>query len=277
MRGSPFFDGVSQVDTIWAGVHGRLPIFYYDGSGMTALFPARLARLAKLLPDPRMQPARLAPGAGVVAVSAFRYADTDIGPYNELAISIVLHDPPWLANLPGRGLLRALRTGQYHAYVHQLPVTTEVAVEDGRTLFNFPKFLAPIAFSDEPDAWACRLVHEGDEILTLRGARIETPRQRRLQLFSHLWMDGQLQSAEFKLSVLELGLCSRHGAATLELGATHPIARELAAMLLSRRAFHYQLMARFEGILYGPDHLTLPLLERAREAVVATEAMVTPF
>ncbi|MHB1836841.1 MAG: acetoacetate decarboxylase family protein [Solirubrobacteraceae bacterium] len=274
MRGSPFFDGVAQVNTVWAGVHGKLPIFYYDGSGMTALFPARLGKLKDLLPDPRLQPARLAPGVGVVAVSAFRYADTDIGPYNELAISIALRDPPWQSNLPGRSLRHALRTGQYHAYIHQLPVTTEVAVEDGRTLFHFPKFLAPIAFHEEPETWSCRLVEDGEAILTLRGARIPTPHRRRLQLFSHLWMDGQPQSAEFKLSVLELGLCYRPGAATLELGQTHPIARELAAALLSTRAVHYQLMGQFEAILYGPDHLTLPLLERARSAIVPAEQMI---
>ena len=43
----------------------RIPTFYYDGSGIGAVFPARLAALRRLMPDRRFTPARLAPGLGV--------------------------------------------------------------------------------------------------------------------------------------------------------------------------------------------------------------------
>ena len=102
MRGSPFFEGVRQVDAQIAGQPAKLPAFYYDGAEMTALFPARHGELRRLLPDPRLVPARLAPGLGVVAVSCLEYRDSDVGPYNELAVAIPLNEPFFRPNLPDR-------------------------------------------------------------------------------------------------------------------------------------------------------------------------------
>jgi hypothetical protein len=262
-RQSAFFEGISQVDATLAGEEAKLPIFYYDGTAQTAVFPARLGALRRLLPDPRFVPARLAPGLGAVGVSCFEYRDTDIGPYNELAISVILKDPRIGANLPGRALLTGLRDKQLHAWVHHLPVTTEIARAGGVELYNYPKFVGSIDFAENGSRRTCHL-REGDEhILTLRGPLIDTPRSGQVQLFSHLWMDRQPQSSEFKLNVLAGGLSLRPGAARLELGARHPIARELAGVLASRRSIYYELMAPFEGILYGPEHLSLQLIQRA--------------
>ena len=272
-RHAPFFEGVAQVEATLAGQSGRLPVFYYDGTAQTAVFPARLRELRKLLPDPRFVPARLAPGLGALAVTCFEYRDTDIGPYNELAISVVLNEPPFASNLPGRALLAGMRRRQLHAWVQHLPVTTEVARAAGVELYNYPKFLAEIAFEQSAARRVCHLAEDGEAILTLSGERIATPHARQLQLFSHLWMDRQPQSSEFKLNALAAGRSLRPGTAELELGARHPIARELAGLLVSRRSLFYELMEPFEGILYGPEHLPLPLIGRALALTAAGEAI----
>lgn len=269
-RESTFFDGVAQVEATLAGEPARLPIFYYDGSAQTAVFPARLNRLRELLPDPRFVPARLAPGIGAVAVSCFEYRDTDIGPYDELAISFVLAPPGTSFDPPGRALLSGLRRRQLHAWVQHLPVTTEIARAGGVELYNYPKFIAAIDFDESAGRRRCRLAEGGEPILTLDGAQIPTRSRARVQLFSHLWMDGQPQSSEFKLNILAGGRTLRPGLARLQPGADHPIARELEALLVSREAVYYELMDRFEGILYGPEHLSLQLLRRAL-AMVATD------
>jgi Acetoacetate decarboxylase (ADC) len=268
-RQSGFFEGVPQVDATLAGEAAKLPIFYYDGTAQTAVFPARLGALRRLLPDPRFVPARLAPGLGAVAVTCFEYRDTDLGPYNELAITIVLNNPPFASNLPGRALLAGLRSKQLHAWVHHLPVTTEIARVGGVDLYNYPKFVGSIDYEEGTGRRSCRL-GEGDEhILTLDGPLVDTPRSSELQLFSHLWMDRQPQESEFKLNIIASGRSLRSGAARLELGERHPIARELASVLVSRRSIYYELMAPFEGILYGPEHLSLTLI---RKALAMTEA-----
>ncbi len=269
MRGSPFFDGVRQSEVTIAGQPAKVPIFYYDGTAMQAVFPARLRALRRLMPDPRFCPARLAPGLGAVAVTCFEYRDTDIGPYNELAISIVLNEPWFLPNLPGLALVSGLRRRQLHAWVHHLPVTTEIARAGGVDFYNYPKFIAGIDFQESEKRRVCRLSKGAEHILTLSGERIATPRSEQLQLFSHLWMDRQPQGAEFKINAVEMGVSVRPGVASLALGERHPIARELAQVIAWSRPIQYQYMARFEGILYGPEHLSLALLAHATAGAAA--------
>ncbi len=262
MRDSSFFDGVAQANAALDGQPSVLPVFYFDGVAISAVFPARLSALRRLMPDARMVPARLGPGLGAVSITCFEYRDTDIGPYNELAISIALNEPWFLTNLPGRALLAGMRRRQLHGWVHHLPVTTEVARVGGVQLYNYPKFIGRIEFEDAGNQRICRLSEGHEHILTMTGERIPTPRSEQLQLFSHLWMDRQPQSSEFKLNALELGMSAKPSAASLELGANHPIARELAGLLVSRRPIQYHYMPRFEGILYGPEHLSLPMIGR---------------
>lgn len=201
MRGSPFFDDVSQTDATVGGEAVKLPVFYYEGSAISAIFPARLKALRDLMPDPRFSPARLAPSLGAVAVTCFEYRDTDIGPYNELAISVPLNEPSFAPNLPGRALITSLRRRQFHT-----------------------------------------------------------------------WMDQQPQGSEFKISAIEMGVTAGRGAAELELGTRHPIARELRSLLRSQRPIQYQYLPRFEGILYGPEHLTLPLIKRFGASIGTAES-----
>jgi Acetoacetate decarboxylase (ADC) len=273
-RHSAFFEGVAQLGATISGEPAKLPIFYYDGTAQTAVFPARFGALRELLPDPRLVPARLAPGLGAVAVSCFEYRDTDVGPYNELAIAIVLNEPPFALNLPGRAILAGLRRRQLHAWVQHLPVTTEIARAAGVELYNYPKFVATIDFEQGGQRRTCRLAEGDEHILTLDGGLLATPRAEQVQLFSHLWMDRQPQSSEFKINALDSGRSLRPGAARLELGERHPIAAELDRLLVSRRSIRYELMARFEGILYGPEHLTLALIRRALALTEAGEPTV---
>lgn len=266
MRNSTFFDGVTQADLTENGQTIKVPLFYYDGTAMTAIFPARLKALRAALPDPRFQPARLAPGVGVVGITCFQYRDTDIAPYNELAISIILNEPYFRANLPGRALLSALHRHQFDAWVQHLPVTTEISCAAGVDYYNYPKFLASIDFTEEHGRHVCRLAQDCEHILTLSGRSIPARRPGRLQFFSHLWMDRQPQSSEFKISASAMGQRFSPDAATLTLGDVHPIARELAGMLLSRQPIYYHYLGKFEGILYGPEHLTAPLIQRALAA-----------
>lgn len=267
---SPFFDDVSQLDLELDGHRVPLPIFYYDGSAMTAAFPARLSALRRHLPDRRFNPARLAPGIGVVAITCFEYVDTDIGSYNELAIAIPLSVPDDRLNPPLRALLGSQITGQTHAYVHHLPVTTEIARVAGKRLWNYPKFVADIDFADDGGQRVCRLAEGDEHILTVTRGPIATRRPVDTQVFSHLWHERQPQRSEFKLHAGAGGQTARPGAARVDLGNRHPIALELRETLLSTRSIAAQWSDRMEGILFGPEHLTLPLLSALMPGGAAT-------
>lgn len=271
MANSTFFDTVTQPELDLNGQVLRAPACYYDGTKMTAIFPARLAALRAALPDPGFVPARLAPGVGIVGISCFEYRDTDIGAYNELAISIVLRQPYFCINLPGRALTSGLPRCRFDTWVHQLPVTTEIARAAGADYHSGRKFLASIDFPTDRGRRSCRLAEGSEHILALSAATIPTPRSGELQLFSHRWMDGQPRASEFKINAHAMGENLCPGAATLTLGDRHPVARELAGMLLQHQPLCYQYLARFEGILYGPEYPAAPLRQRALAAVPTPE------
>lgn len=274
MTDASFFEGVAQSEVEIAGERAWMPIFYRDAGALTALFPARLSALRRALPDRRFVPARLAPGVGALAITAFEYRDSDVGAYNELAVSIVLNEPWVLTNLPGRALGRSVRAARFDAFILHLPVTTEIAREGGREFWNFPKFVAEIEIDEEPAATHCRLAEAGEQILSLRAPHLPSRGPKSLRLLSHTWMHGRPQRAEVSVHALQYGEAMTR-ACSIELGANHSIAAQLREMLLSRRSLHLQTMPRFESILYGPDQLSLPILDRAaahrseREAVPA--------
>lgn len=271
MRGSAFFEDVRQIDVMIGEQRTKSPTFRYDGSSISAAFPARYGRLRELMPDPRYVPARLAPGLGVVAIGCNEFRDTDIGPYRLVIIAIPLNEPYFRANLPGRALMSAGRLGQHHLFVRHVAVTSE-AVLRGNDLYNFPMFIAEVDFSETDEHCRCRLAEGKEHILILSGKRIPTPRSQRIDsFFLHLWMDGQPQSAQCKFNELQYGASSRRDAAVLELGERHPIALELRRLLVSRKPLQYEYAPRSESILFGPEHQTPLLAHRWSQAIAAAE------
>ena len=269
MRGSAFFEDIRQIDFMIGDQLTKTPTFYYDGSYISAVFPARYRRLRELMPDPRYVPARLAPGLGMVLIVCQDLRDTDIGPYREVMIAIPLNEPYFRANLPGRALMTSRRLGELHAFVRHAPVTSEVSLRGGVDFYGYPKFIAEIDFSETNEQSRYRLAEGKEHILTFSGKRIPMPRSQRMDFFPHLWMNGQPQSTQFKMNQLQYGASSRRDAAVLELGERHPIALELRRLLVSRKPLQYEYVPRFEAILFGPEHQTPLLAQRWSQAIAA--------
>ena len=254
-----FFAGVEQVDVWAAGQKVKLPIFYRDARAFLAVFPANLLAVKKLLPDPRFTPAQIFPGVGAVGLACFEYHDTDIGPYNEFAFTVVLNNPH-IMPLPGYNLMRQLIQFNFYPYIFHLPVTTEAALRWGIDFSGFPKFLASIDFTDSGDWLSCEL-KEGERLICrLRGRKISTPMNKVMKFLIRLYQFRQPQFTEFKLNARSLGISLNPKDVELEIGGVHPIARELSHLLLMRRPVTYFLLPSVQFILYGPENLSLPLI-----------------
>ncbi len=254
-----FFAGISQVDVWSAGEKVKLPIFYRDARAHLAIFPAGIFTLKRMLPDPRFVPAQILPGIGGVALASLEYHDTDIGPYNEFAFSVLLNNPHILP-LPGYNMLRQLLQFNFYPYIHHLPVTTETALRWGIDFSGFPKFLASIDFEDTPDRMTCVLKEKNDLICRVSGRKINTPFSRIMKMLIRLYQERQPQTTEFKVNARSLGISLNPGDVELELGTSHPIALELSRTLLMRRAIMYFYMPSLQFVLYGPERMSLPLM-----------------
>ena len=254
-----FFAGIEQVDVWAAGKKVKLPIFYRDARAYIAIFPASIFALKKLLPDPRFVPAQVFPGIGAVGLACFEYYDTDVGPYNEFAFTIMLNNPNFL-QIPGYNLTRQLIQFNFYPYIYHLPVTTEEALRWGIDFSGFPKTLCSIDFEDTPELVSCELKEKEELICRLSGRKIDTPFSRQMKQLIHLYQYRQPQHSEFQLNARQMGISLNPGNVELEIGHSHLIAQELRRTLLMNRSLMYFYLPSVQFILYGPENISLPLM-----------------
>jgi len=169
MRNSEFFKGIPRKTYEIQGQEIEFPVFYYDFSSITASFIVKANKLKEVLPHPEFIPAEIWPGTGVLVIKAYEFRETDIGPYNEVSISIPINFEP-ASFLPRKSAISMLRKHKFALYVHQLPVTTEVARLGGVYFFNYPKFLAEISIEDKGETIETTL-KEKDELILKMSAK----------------------------------------------------------------------------------------------------------
>lgn len=256
-----FFEGVERVEMKYNGGTGYMPIFYREARSFTFMMPANWFALRRMVPDPRFLPVQAFPGVGVVSLTAFEYQDTDIGPYNEFSVGIVLNNPLY-SPLPCYNMLRQYLAKFYYVYVYHLPVTTEIALRAGVDFYNYPKIIADIDFEDTAGGVRCTLTHEGQRILSMEGDKIPAGPFGEMKFMCQLYMNRQPQQAEFKLNVKQGKVAWGPDHGTVELDMGHPMGREVYDALLSSRPLAYLYMPEMQGILYGPDHYDVSLVRR---------------
>ncbi|MHB8896219.1 MAG: acetoacetate decarboxylase family protein [Candidatus Geothermincolia bacterium] len=251
-----FFSGVEQVEASMAGRKVKMPVFYRDARAFTLVLPASLMALRRIMPDRRYVPAQILPGVGAVHLTAFEYFDTDIDPYNEFAIGVLLNSRQFL-QIPGYNMLRQLLQNSFCTYIHHLPVNSELALRGGIEIYNYPKFMASIDFEETEDRLTCELAAEGELICRVRGKKIPAKMSAVQKFFCNLYQFDQPQGAEFKVNAKKFGMAIGPGNAELVVGPAHPVGRELRSLLLSTTPLMYIYQPSIQAILYGPEHLSL--------------------
>jgi hypothetical protein len=124
------------------GTECRLPIRYFDAQYLSATFLTDADRAADLLVGTGLQPLRQEEGQAFVVLFYGEYRKTDIGPYNEVGLSIlsVAPDDP----------IPAL-------YIPNLPVTSTIADRAGCEIWGFNKFVTEIEIRREGKKFMARL------------------------------------------------------------------------------------------------------------------------
>ena len=254
MSRGDFFKGVIQweMTTKDLSLEGKLPVFYYDNTSMSAIYTASTEKVKKLLPLDDMHPVEPWVGRSLVAFTAFEYRKTDIDPYNEFSISFPITYGK--KAIPGITVLSMMARRYFTAYVWQLPVTTERARRGGVDMYGYPKFLSDIVFSEENGMLKCALSADGKNILTLKGQKLKTTVEKVNRFKTFSVKDGVPLAANVYMNPIEFGKSVSGNAAQLTLG-THDIARQLQEIGLSKKPIFFQYMPLMEAILYGPRNL----------------------
>jgi hypothetical protein len=123
-----------QYRTLSDGTKVALPIRYIDNRCLAATFLTDLERAARILEGTGLQAVPQEDGKAVVVYLSWEYRQTDIGPYNEVGLTILALAP----QDPAPAI-----------YVADLPVTTEAANRAGQELWGYNKFVTDIEITGE--------------------------------------------------------------------------------------------------------------------------------
>jgi len=254
MNRGDFLKGVLQWEMTMKdlSLEGKLPVFYYDNTAMTAIYTASAGQVKRLLPLSDMHPVETWPGRALVAFTAFEYRKTDIDPYNEFSISFLITFRK--KAVPGITVMSMMARRYFMAYVWQLPVTTERARRGGVDMYGYPKFIADIVFSRENDALVCTLSEGGKNILILKGQKLKTSAEKVNRFKTYSVKDGVPLAANVYMNPIKFGKSASSKAAQLSLG-THDIAQKLKEINLGTKPLFFQYMPIMEAILFGPRNL----------------------
>jgi hypothetical protein len=139
------------------GAECFLPIRYFDVQCLVATFLAAPDRASELLEGAGLQPVLQEDGRALVDLYCIEYRRTDIGPYNEVGLTV-------RATAPGDPIAAN--------YVVNLPVTTAIANRAGREIWGYNKFVAAIDVNSEGRTFSTVLRDSDHEIIgALEGAR----------------------------------------------------------------------------------------------------------
>lgn len=246
-----FFHGINQVPH--ADYDVKLPIFYYDNTGMSAIYTASTAAVRQRLPSAGMHPVELYPGRCLVVFSAFEYRRTDIGPYNEFSVSVLIsHGKP---AIPGLTTLACTLRNEFTAWVLHLPVTSERARKGGVEMAGYPKFLADIDFTRGDGFNSCTVRENGRLILTMTGKQVTTAPGRQARYVIHTQKDGIPLSANLYINPTQYRQTLGRGNTRVEISDEHPVGAGLRALDIGSTPLLYQYMPSYEAILFGSKNL----------------------
>ena len=248
-----FFKGVMQLEVTAGAFKGKVPIFYYDNTSMTAIFTASTAKVRQYLPHPDMNLIEFVPGRCLVAFTAFEYRRTDIDPYNEFSIACLVRFRQ--IQIPGISVARQMLTRCFSAYVWHLPVTTEIARAGGVELYGYPKFIGDIEFQRDEEWIQCSLAEKGSEILRLRGRVLPTSKGKPMRYVTYSVKDGIPLVANVWVNPLDFAQSTNRSHAEIEIGTGHEICDELRGIGLSTRPIIYQYSPANEAILFAGRNL----------------------
>jgi hypothetical protein len=228
-----FFQGTRPgIPVDYNGQVFELPALYFRDDCFMLFFSADFEAVQRLMPSDQVHPVRLPRGRAVVAVTAFNYIDTTIGPYGEISVAAaVVHGPK--APPPLVPLLLESRFKGFGLLVLHLPVTNQLARDGGRMGWNYPKFVADMRFTITPEYMEVDLSEDPRPILRMRVTRRGFIRKECQELSTYTVQGDRLirtwipHRGTYRASVWPRG-------SFMTLG-DHPMAQTLKEMNLSAR------------------------------------------
>lgn len=246
-----FFKGIYQ----WPNKEYNvvLPIFYYDCSAMSAIYTASTELVKKHIPVDDLYPVEIFPGRCLMLISAFEYRNSDIGPYNEVSIAVMVkHKKKPLPLLP---VISSMIKNCFSVYIIHLPVTSERARRGGVDMGGYPKYLADIKLTKNKIITECRMSLKKNHVITIRGKNLKTSGSRKIKSVLYTYLNGCLVNSNLYINPLQFAQSFSRNSAVIETGKNHAMCDLLSGIKLGKKPLIYQYMPSYDAILCGSKNL----------------------
>lgn len=164
-----FFKSTRPGETVTYGeATFELPILYFRDDFFGLYFSADAKKVSAIMPSNHLHPLLLPNGRAIIAVTAYNYIDTTIGPYGEIPIvipAVYREIPSRLSSI--RPLLQESNYPKFGVLVQHLPVTKVIARDAGRGEWGYTKFVADMVFRATPEYFRCYMTEKDTHILDL--------------------------------------------------------------------------------------------------------------
>ncbi|MET8143616.1 acetoacetate decarboxylase family protein [Sphaerisporangium sp. NPDC005288] len=250
-----------------------MPVEVRDATVCAAMYLVRADAARAVLAYADQDVIEVLPGKALCALGFIRYADGDLGSYNEFGMGFLVR-PPGAVRPPARGRmsgLKDLRRNGSGAFVHWLPVDQSFTLEAGRSIWGFPKELAEVDLRLSSPYKRCVLRKDGRLVLDLLikpgmpvpgppppGVPIPglpLPGGGSVDLDAYTRLDGVTRRIPW--TTRPRGLRTRPGGALIRLG-NHPIAKELSELGLPKRALLTATATHVKMTFHPAHHLAAP-------------------
>ena len=191
------------------------------------------------------------PGKAVFALAFIDYIDGDLDSYHEVAFSFLVRPHGTRGVASTRDHLKAFRTGEMAAFIHDLPVDQSFTHDAGTTIWGYPKWIAEIAIIPMNGWTACSVYVEGEHQFTLQlrdNGPLPFPGDMPP---TYSWREGVLRRTMWDSEVV--GGSGRLGGARLTLGSSGPLARSLRRLRLPRHALMSTSAPHFSSLFGVPE------------------------
>ena len=147
------------------------PVNFEDVHYIASLYTANTDKINEILHGTGLKAGLHFFGKPTVALGLIKYKKSDLGAYNEIILSIPVvqhHEKTGLSNWIDLYANFSKRKGGQ--YIIHIPVTTQVSVDAGRTLWGYPKTLLPITHDFESGGINTLLLNESNKpLITVSG------------------------------------------------------------------------------------------------------------
>ena len=233
----PFFENTRPGRQVTYGqATFDLPILYFRDDFFGLYFSATFKAVKEIMPSHNLHPLMLPNGRAVVAIAAYNYIDTTVGPYGEVAVAIPVvygKKPGRLSSIPA--LIKESNYPNFGALVHHLPVTKIIARDAGRGEWGYTKFVADMTFHATPEAFNCTMGEKETHILDLHVPRQGIRMRDKKPLTTYSVREGKLIKTVIKHQGLKR-VQLRPQNAFIRWG-DHPVSQSVKDLGISEKPF----------------------------------------